>query len=225
MLKIGHRGGKAHVAENTIESFKQAIVLGADGVELDVHICATGEVIVIHDFTVNRTTSGSGMVNELTLSDINNLTIDNKYKVPMLTEVLDALGNKIFINVELKGRGTAKQVATILQDYINNKGFNPANFLVSSFNKDELMDFKNCHTALSIGVLTENSIEEAILWAEELAAQAIHAGFTVLNKKNVEQMQQAGYKVLAWTVNEPEHITQIKAYGVDGIISDYPERL
>ncbi len=224
MLKIGHRGAKGHMPENTLESFRKAIALGANGIELDVHTCATGEVVVLHDFTVNRTTNGSGNVNELSLQQLKNLTIDGKYHVPLLTEVLDAMDSNILVNVELKGTGTAQPVAAILTDYIN-KGFTAENLIVSSFNYLQLQEFKNCNTGIFIGVLTEASVEEAITWAEKLSAKAIHADYTLLTKQNVLHMQQAGYKLLAWTVNEPDNIDAMKDYGADGIISDYPERL
>lgn len=225
MLKIGHRGAKGHIAENTLESFEKAVALGANGVELDVHTCATGEVVVLHDFTVNRTTNGNGNVNELTLQQLKNLTVDGNYYIPLLTEVLGTWSNRVFINIELKGNGTAQPVAAILTDYINNEGFTVDNFIVSSFNYHELQEFKNYSAAVPIGILTEAGIEEAIIWAKKLSAKAIHADYTLLTKQNVLQMQQAGYKVVAWTVNAPEDIATMKDYGADGIISDYPERL
>lgn len=200
-------------------------MLGANGIELDVHTCATGEVVVLHDFTVNRTTNGSGKVNELTLQQLKNMTIDGNYYTPLLTEVLDAMNSNVFINIELKGTGTAQPVAAILTDYINNKGFTANNFIVSSFNYPELQDFKNCTTGVPVGMLTETGIEEAMAWAKKLSAKAIHADYRLITKQNVQHMQQLGYKVLAWTVNEPEDIAAMKDYGADGIISDYPERL
>jgi len=225
MLKIGHRGTKGHIAENTLEFFAKAIVLGANGIELDVHVCATCEIVVMHDFTVNRTTNGSGNVSEFTLHQLKELTIEGKYLVPTLKEVLNTISNKVFINIELKGSGTAQPVAAILTDFINNKGFITENLIVSSFNYNELQEFKNCNTGIPIGVLTENSIEEAAAWAEKLSAKAIHPYFELLTKENIFQMQQAGYRVMAWTVNEHEDIAKMKLYRVDGIISDYPERL
>ena len=81
-LKIGHRGAKGHVAENTLPSFEKAIALGAEAVEFDVHVCATGELVVIHDFTVDRTTNGTGEVHTVSLDELKSLTVEDEHTIP-----------------------------------------------------------------------------------------------------------------------------------------------
>lgn len=225
LLKIGHRGAKAHVPENTLASFKKAIALGADAIELDVHTCASGELVVIHDFTVDRTTNGSGEVHNLTLKEIRQLTIEGQYKIPTLTEVIDQINGKCIINIEIKGEGTAKPVAVLLKMYVEEQGYSYNHFIVSSFLYAELKEIYAINKNIHLGVLTEDNFNEALRWAKELSAKALHPHFSLLNQSNVLEVQEAGYKIYTWTVNEPEDIARIKSYNVDGIISDYPERI
>lgn len=225
MLKIGHRGAKAHVAENTVESFRQALNLGADGIELDAHVCATGELVIIHDFTVDRTTNGTGDVSKLTLTELKALVVDGRYSIPTLTEVLEAVDKNCFINIEMKGRHTAQPVADFVQQCVEEKGYSYADFIVSSFQREELQTISNINSRINVGILTQASVKQAMEWAEEFSAVAIHPHFSLLTEGNVKKAQEAGLKVYTWTVNEPEDIERVKSYGVDGIISDYPERL
>lgn len=224
MLKIGHRGAKAYIAENTLASFEEAFRLGADGIELDVHRCATGELVVIHDFTVDRTTNGSGEVSKMAFEELRKLVVDGKYQIPTLQEVLDLVGPDRFINIEMKGRHTAQRVSDIVEEYIG-KGFSYNNIIVSSFQHEELEAIYPINKRINLGVLTQASVTEAWELAEKVEAKALHPHFSLLTESNVKKAQDAGFKIYTWTVNEPEDIARIKSYGVDGIISDYPERL
>jgi glycerophosphoryl diester phosphodiesterase len=225
MLKIGHRGAKAHVAENTPESFQRALDLGAEGIELDVHACATGELVVIHDFTVDRTTNGKGEVSKLALTELKKLKIEDQYRIPTLQEVMNLVGKQFFVNIEMKGRHTAKPLSEFLKRLVKEEGYTYNSFIVSSFQKEELQIMSDINPDVQIGVLTQASITEAWEWAEEFKAKAIHPHFTLLTDSNVQKAQRAGFKIYTWTVNEPDDIARVKAMGVDGIISDYPERL
>ncbi|WP_300485728.1 glycerophosphodiester phosphodiesterase family protein [Flavobacterium sp.] len=223
--KIGHRGAKGFLAENTLESFSKALDLGANAIELDVHICATGEIVVIHDFTVDRTTNGFGEVHQLSLSELKKLKVEALYAIPLLEEVLDLVAGKCWVNVELKGHGTAEPVAELIQHYVTEKGWRYKDFVVSSFQKEELKRIKKINPEIPIGILTQASVEQAIHWAEQLSAQAIHPHFSLLTEDNCKEAQAKGYAIFTWTVNEEDDIRRVKALGVNGVISDYPNRL
>lgn len=225
MLKIGHRGAKGYIAENTLVSFEKAIAMGADAVELDIHVCATGELVVIHDFTVDRTTNDTGEVHKLSLTALKQLKVEDKYKIPLLDEVLNLLKGKCVINIEMKGRHTAKPLSALLQKYTNGQGYSYNEIIVSSFQREELQVMSEINPDVHLGVLTQASVAQALEWAEEFSAKAIHPHYTLLTESNVKKAKDFGYKVYTWTVNEPEDIARVKDYGVDGIISDYPERL
>ena len=225
LLKIGHRGAKGHLPENTLASFAKALELGAHGIELDVHVCVTGELVVIHDFTVDRVTNGTGEVHALTLAQLKALTIDGVYTIPTLSEVYDLIGKSCFVNIEMKGRHTAQPVSDFIDGYIAHKGYAYSDFLVSSFQREELQVMSRINPKIHLGVLTQASVTQAREWAQEFSAKAIHPHFTLLTQHNVTKAQEEGYKVYTWTMNETEDIERIKTYGVNGIISDYPERL
>lgn len=224
-LNIGHRGAKGHEPENTLPSFQKALDLNVDGIELDVHICKTGELIVIHDFTVDRTTNGSGTVSELTLSEIKALRINGHIEVPTLEEVLELVGKKCLINIELKGRHTAKPVSHLIEKYILEKEYKYEDFIVSSFQREELEMMYLVNPKIHLGVLSQASVTQALEWATAFSAKAIHPHFSLLTEENVQKTQEQGFKIYTWTINETEDIERIKTYNIDGIITDFPERI
>ncbi|MDV6169033.1 glycerophosphodiester phosphodiesterase family protein [Flavobacterium sp. DG1-102-2] len=225
ILKIGHRGAKGHVAENTLASFQKALDMGADGIELDVHVCATGELVVIHDFTVDRTTNGSGEVHKMTLSELKKLRVDGEHTIPLLDEVLALVNRKCLVNIEMKGRHTAKPVSDFVDAYVKSRGYSYDDFIVSSFQREELLIMHEVNKNIPLGILTQASVTQAWEWAMEFSAKAIHPHYSLLTESNVKKAQQAGLKVYTWTINDTEDIERIKSYHVDGIISDFPELL
>lgn len=225
MITIGHRGAKGYEPENTLISFQKAIELKADGVEFDVHICKSGELIVIHDFTVDRTTNGTGAIADLTLAELKKLRIDEHHQIPTLDEVLQLLTIKHFINIELKGSNTAKLVCDCIDKNVKENRFEYSNFIVSSFQRDELETVAHYNSNIHIGVLTQASVDQALEWAAEFNAKAIHPHFSLLTAENVALAHQKKYKVYTWTVNEISDIQRVKKLGVDAIITDFPDRI
>jgi glycerophosphoryl diester phosphodiesterase len=225
MLKIGHRGAKGHAPENTLISFQTAMDFGVDGIELDVHLTSDLQLICIHDDTLNRTTSGIGLINSFTLSELKALRIDNLHEIPKLEEVLDLINKKIFVNIELKGKNTAKPVVDVIESYLNGKNWNYNHFLISSFDWIALQEVRSLNPNIAIGVLTETDLALAIGFADYIKAKSIHPYFHLLTKEYSTLMQEKGFQVFPWTVNEQEDIHKIKSFKVDGIISDFPDRI
>lgn len=225
ILKIGHRGANAYEPENTLVSFQRALDMEADAIELDVHLCKSGELVVIHDFTIDRTTNSSGAVKDLTLEELKKVLIEGKYRIPTLTEVLDQINRKGLVNIELKGVNTAQGVSDCIEKYRVEKGWQYEDFIVSSFEKEELKNISKINPNIILGVLTETSITEALEWAEAFSAKAIHPDFMLLTQEEVIRIKSLGYKIFPWTVNEVQDIQRMKRYSVDGIISDYPDRI
>lgn len=224
-LKIGHRGAKGHLAENTLESIQKALELGVGGIEIDVHLCQTGELVVFHDFTLERMTDGSGDIAMKSLDELKSLKINGEFQIPTLVEVLDLVDKKCLLNIELKGKVTAFETCKSIQLYTETKGWKFEDFIVSSFNHDELKSIYNINKEIPLGVLTDSNLKSAIDFAKTITAYAIHPHYLLLDKVKVQELQNLGYKVITWTVNKSETIAHIKSYGVDGIISDYPDRL
>ena len=225
MLKIAHRGAKAYEPENTLQAFQKALDLNSDGIELDVHLCTDGHVIVIHDETIDRTTNGKGLVNTFSLAELKSFLIDGKYQIPTLNEVFDLVDKKCLINIELKGLGTASRAVPLIEEYISEKNWNYSHFIISSFDWNMLEETSTLNSNIPIGVLTEENLDAALAFAEKIKAKAIHPDFNLLNEENVHQMQDKGFLVLPWTVNTEEDIQKVKSYNVNGIISDNPDKI
>lgn len=224
-LKIGHRGAKAYVAENTLESIQKALDIGVDMIEIDVHKCASGELWIIHDFTLDRTTDGSGEIAKKPAEVLRKLKVEGHYKIPQLTEVLDLVEGKCMLNIELKGLNTAEPVSKIVKEKVENGKWKYSDFIISSFQKNELFETRKLDKEVPIAVLSKASVPEAIELGKRLKASAIHPSLGIITRDNTKLSQDAGFKVNVWTVNEREDILRMIDFGVDGIISDYPNRL
>lgn len=225
ILKIGHRGAKGYEPENSLVSFEKAIQMGADGIELDVHLSLDGHLIVIHDETIDRTTNGKGVVNQLTLQELKSFTINEKYTIPTLEEVLDLVNKRCFINIELKNQDTAESVVQLIEHYISEKNWNHDHFLVSSFDWNTLQQVRFLNENIRIGVLTETDLDLAISFARFMKAEAIHPDFQLLTNEYTAKIQEKGMLVFPWTVNEIEAIEKMKSFNVDAIITDFPDRI
>jgi glycerophosphoryl diester phosphodiesterase len=219
MHKIGHRGAKGHIAENTLASFAKAIEMGVHAIELDVHLSSDGKVMVIHDDTVDRTTSKTGLVSDFPAHDLEGLGI------PALESVFDLVDKKCFINVELKTYETADKVAELIEYYVSEKNWDYEHFIVSSFDWNALQQINFLNEKIPIGVLTSTDLDLALAFAKFIKAHSVHPYYHLLTSENVKQMQSKNFKVYPWTINEPEDIIFVKSLNVDGIITDFPERI
>ena len=224
-LIIGHRGAKGHIAENTLPSIVKAIELGVDGIEIDIFKCASGELIVFHDKTLEKLTNVNGYIEELDLDSIKRLKVFGKYSIPTLGEVLDLINGRVFLNIELKGSATALKTNELLQIYFEGEDWSPEKILISSFDWNELKTFRQINKEVPIAILTEDDPLDAIPIGLELKAVAINPKFKSLNSKNVFKIHKAGFKLFPWTVNKIEDIAILKELEVDGIITDFPERI
>jgi glycerophosphoryl diester phosphodiesterase len=225
MLKIGHRGAKGHKPENTLISFQKAIDLHVDRIELDVHLSLDKELMVIHDETVDRTTDGKGLVNQLSLPELKRFRIEKEHRIPTLSEVLNLIDQKCDINIELKSYETANKVVDLIEQYVSERKWNYNQFLVSSFDWNALQQVTLLNSKIAIGVLTETNLDLALAFAKFIRAKSIHPYFHLLTEANTAKMQEKGFQVFPWTVNEIEDIRKIKTYNVNGVISDFPDRL
>lgn len=225
ILKIGHRGANGYEPENTLVSFQKAIEMGADGIELDVHLSSDGHLVVIHDETIDRTTNGKGTVNQLTLQELKSFHINDQYEIPTLEEVFDLVNKSCFINVELKNQETAEQVVLLIERYISEKNWEYNHFLVSSFDWNTLQQVRLLNEDIRIGVLTETDLDLAISFARFMKAEALHPDFQLLTNEYTAKIQEKGIIVFPWTVNEEEAIQKMKSFKVNGIITDFLDRI
>jgi len=223
--RIGHRGAKAHLAENTLESIAKAIEYGVDMIEIDVHRCATGELFVLHDFTLDRTTNGTGEISKKSNEELRDLLIGNSFRIPTLHDVLDLIQERCSINIELKGRNTASAVSELIKQKVSSGPWSYEQFLVSSFQQNELFETKFTNPHIPLAVLSKASVPDAIELGEKLDAVAIHPSMGIVTGENIKLCHTKGFQVNVWTINELVDIHRMIDLGVDGIISDYPDRL
>ncbi|MFV8369034.1 glycerophosphodiester phosphodiesterase [Flavobacterium sp. LB2R40] len=224
MLKIGHRGAKGYEPENTIVSFQKALDMQVDGIELDVHLSADGEIIVIHDETIDRTTNGKGFVSALSLRELKAFQIEGN-EIPTLREVFDLVNQDCFINIELKSYEATDKVVSLIEKYVSKKGWKYERFLISSFDWNALQQVAFLNDKIPIGVLTETDLDLALAFAKFIQAKSIHPHFHLLTKENTAKIQEKGLQVYPWTINELEDIQKIKTFNVNGIITDFPNRI
>lgn len=224
MKIIGHRGAMGHETENTLASIQKAIDLGVDMIEIDVFRVRSGEIVVFHDDTLERLSNADGRIEEWNFFDLKKVDLIGNHKIPMLQEVLDLIDRKVPLNIELKGANTSDRVNDIIEHYIREKGWKLEDFLISSFNWDELKSMRSINPDIAIAVLTEGNPLGAIQVAGELGAVAINPYFRTLNSENVGVIHDAGFEVYTWTVNEKQDIETMRNFGVDGIFTNYPER-
>ncbi|WP_264520431.1 glycerophosphodiester phosphodiesterase [Flavobacterium sp. N1994] len=215
MLKIGHRGAKGYVAENTLASFQKAIELGVDMIELDVYLSKDAIPVVIHDKTIDRTTSGSGLVANFEATALQELGI------PTLEDVFLLVNHQCEINIEIKAFEAVESVLKLIDSSL----FSKEKVVISSFDWNGLQEVRFHDDSIRIGVLTEANIDLALAFAKFIKAYSIHPYYHLLTKENVTQMQSKNFKVYPWTINEPEDIIFVKSLHVDGIITDFPDRL
>lgn len=225
LFTIGHRGAMGHETENTLASIQKALDLNVDMIEIDVFKIKSGEIVVFHDEKIDRLTNGSGDIESLDLEGLKNLTVKGNHKIPLLSEVLDVINHKVPLNIELKGPGTSEGVINIINIYMDNEGWVLDDFLISSFNWEELEHMRRINKDIEIAVLTEDNPLDAISIANDLNAVAINPYYLSLTQENVSEIKSQGFKIYTWTVNETEQISNMRELGVDGIFTNYPERV
>ena len=228
MLNIAHRGASGTFPENTLSAFRAAIDAGADMCELDVQLSRDGAVVVIHDDTVERTTDGKGEVAKLTLEELKRLDAGVKFKsgaikgerIPTLDEMFEITGGKCGLNIELKAAGVENQVAQIMQA---RNAFGDS--IVSSFDWDYLKKIQQLHFNIRVGLLAEEKPVDLMMNAVAMRAHSINPRWDMVTADLCKAAHERGLKVYTWTVDSDARMRALIECGVDGIMTNYPERL
>lgn len=222
MRIIAHRGASGYEPENTLAAFRRAIELRADMIEFDVHALSSGEVVLIHDHRVDRTTSGKGYVLGHAFDELRRLDAGTGEVIPTLQEALDLIDHQVPVNIELKGPHCADAVAGIVKQYLT-KGWRTTDFMVSSFDHPELLRFKRLMPQIDIAVLSGHVPVSYASFAEELQAVAVNPGDEFVSRAYVDDAHKRGMRVFVWTVNHPDEVERMYTIGADGIFTNYPD--
>jgi len=216
-----------HVLENTIESVKKAIELNVDGIEIDVFKSKTGELVVYHDPFLSRLSNSNAFIEQISLDSIKKVELIGGFSIPTLEEIVDIIPEKIFLNIELKGKDTANETNKIIINYLNKYNLPSSKFIISSFIWDELKKIRSINKDVPIAILVDSlyKIDDAIKLAKQINAFALNPNNKFITKGIVNKIQSNNIKVYPYTINTPKNIRRIRSMGVDAIITDYPERI
>jgi glycerophosphoryl diester phosphodiesterase len=230
---FAHRGASAHAPENTLASFELALSQGADAIELDASLSADGEVVIIHDSTVDRTTDGHGRVAQLSLAELRSLDagsfFSEKYhgeKIPRLEEVFEAVGKKMFINVELKNSASPRDPLVEKVCALVKKHSMEKRIILSSFLTSDLKRAKRLLPEVPRGLLALDGWMGA--WARSFGFSfgdyaALHPYLTDVTKQQIVRVHRLRRRVHVWIVNKAEDMVRLINWGVDGIYTDDPQ--
>jgi len=220
---FGHQGAPGYAPENTLLSFKEAIQRGADFIELDVHR-VDNELVVIHDYRLERTTNGDGILYDKSIQYLWSLDAGQGERIPFLTEVFNLVDKRVGINIELKSPGTAKPITELINHYINNHAWSLDHFIISSFDQPELLTLRQLHPTIKIGVLMFGIPLNLNQIIETLNPFSINISIEFVNRQFIAKVHQLGLKIFVFTVNYPDDIRRMLDWGADGIFTDYPDR-
>lgn len=220
ILNLAHRGASAHTDENTLEAFKLAFKMGADGCEIDVHVCKSGELIVMHDEQLSRTTDGEGLIAEMTLDQIKQLRTAAGYEVPTLREVLAVIPRNKILNIELKGIGTGSAFFGRWEQHY--QSLIAAEWLLfSSFRESELTHIPSTFKVASFVDDPAADLNQVIIKDR----YSVHLRGDVADNQSIPFFQKKGLQVYVWTINDTDEMKRLIELGVDGIFTDEPQML
>jgi glycerophosphoryl diester phosphodiesterase len=218
LLLAGHRGASAHEPENTIRSFRAAVDLGANAVELDIRATKNGKLVVIHDSKVNRTTNGKGRVSKMTLSEIRKLDAGMEELIPTLEEAVAWAKGRATLLVEFKEPGLEARAVKIFRG--------KKDILAISFFQTVLEELKCLDPRIKTGLLFDSKprhLDEFLSACQQLKISWILGKVKLINRKLVDKAHEKGLKVLAWTIDRPKALAKKIALGLDGVTSNRPE--
>ncbi len=229
---FGHRGACANAPENTLASFELALAQGADAIELDAKLTVDGQVVVIHDQTVDRTTNGQGMVNQLTLDELRELDAGSHFDVafkgepiPTLEEVLTQVGSRTFTNIELTNYASPNDYLPLRVAELVRRLDLQGRVMFSSFHPIPLMRAHNFLPEVPIGLLADSSFTGFLArsWLGHIIPyQALHPGVRNTSPALIRREHRRNCRVNVWTVNDPKVMRNLFDWDVDGIFTDDP---
>lgn len=230
---FAHRGARRVAPENTLPAFERALAMGVAGIEFDVHLTTDGRLVVIHDFTVGKTTDGHGAVAAMTAAEVRRLDAGSHFdaafagvQVPFLEEVLDLVGDRCRLNIEIKSmdpyaNDASSAVAAIIRDRALYD-----QVLVSSFNPISLIKLRYLDPKIALGMLYGDEMPGFLrqVWAgPPIRPEAQHPEHTLIDAAYMQWARALPGAVNTWTVNDVEEARRLAALGVDVIMSDVPD--
>ncbi len=232
-LNIAHRGYSGVYPENTMPAFEAAIEAGADGVEFDVQFSRDGELVIMHDETVDRTTNGHGFVKDHTLAELKSLDASAAFKgrygivrVPTLEEYLERVKDLDFLtNIELKtGIFEYDGIETAVADLVRRYRLQDR-VIISSFNHYSVLRAHAAAPEIRCGFLTESWIVNAGAYTRSHGIECWHPHWASVTGETAAKLKANGIMINVWTVNEPAEALRLQSLGADAVIGNFPEEI
>lgn len=236
MKIIAHRGACKLAPQNTIAAFEKALEFNVDGFENDVHLTKDGEIVICHNYEIDRTSNGNGKISDMTLDEIRSYDFGSYFspefageKIPTLDEFLEVSRNLEIVNIEVKTPEVPNDLVKKTLDRV--KAFNmESQVVMSGFSKELMMQSKEICPEVRTAFLYDMSSadleavsEEPVEFCKKYNFDILHPMLFFITPELITKCHSAGIKVNAWTVNVKEGMEQLEALGVDGIITDVPE--
>lgn len=235
-LVLAHRGANKVAPQNTIPAFMKALEFNADGIETDVHLCKDGEIVVCHNYTVDETSNGTGLIDELTLAQLKAMDFGSYFNkdfagvsLPTLSELLDVVRKMKLINIEIKPPKKDNDLVKKVVEEINKYGI-VENSIVSCFDPECVRLVKEFDKNIKTALLYENDeLGNEIMnfgvakYCQQLGVNAAHPHRKLIKENEVQELHNLGMAVNPWTVNIEEEIIRLTQWGCDALISDVPD--
>lgn len=233
-LNIAHRGFSGEYPENTMRAFLESVKVGCDGIETDVQMTKDGILVICHDEIIDRTTNGSGYINDYNYDELSEFDSGIKYgeefageKIPTLDNLFEFVKDKdLLINIELKNNiiNYNKMEEKVIEKVYEYNLIN--NVILSSFNHYSMVKVKEIDNKIKTGLLYMSKIYKVHEYAKRCKADAIHPLYlSVLSEEVVKEVHNEGISINAWTVDNENDMKKLMGLGIDGIITNYPNRL
>jgi len=225
---IAHRGGPIHNAytspENSLEAIRRSLELGVDAIEIDIWQIE-GELIVTHDRRLGRQLKGRGLLLQKPLAEVRQLTLENGEPVPTLHQVLELVGDRALLNIEIKGPDCVPTLVKQLTEFTRDHQLSLEHYLVSSFDHRQLFQMLQAAPEIKRGVLMEGIPYHYAQCCDELKAYSFNTHLGFLNQDMINDARRRGLKNWVYTVNHEEDWQWMLDLGVDGVFTDRPEAL
>lgn len=233
-LNIAHRGFSGNYPENTMLAFSKAVEADCDGIETDLHLTKDGVIVICHDETIDRTSNETGFIHDYTYEELCKFDFGIKFgrefqgeKIPSLDELLDYVKDKnLLINLELKNDminydGLEKKVIDKVYEFKLEK-----NVILSSFNHYSMVKVKQYNSSIKTGLLYSGILYNVYEYIKSVGADALHPSFSeLIDEKMVNDIKKNGIRINTYNVNKEEDMKRLIELNIDGIITDYPDKL
>jgi glycerophosphoryl diester phosphodiesterase len=224
---IAHRGGPLAgqpLPENSLAAIARALELGAPAIEIDIFLCA-GELLVTHDRRLGRVVSGEGIIDQLPLEYLDQQHLENGETIPRLHQVLALVGDRALLNIEIKGQALVPTLNRCLRDYVAAHQGSLEQYVISSFDHQQLFQALQLLPEVKRGVLIEGIPLDYAACCEPLKAYSLNNHLSYTTPELIADAQRRGFKNWVYTVNRADEWTYLESLGVDAVFTDKPDAL